>query len=432
MDDASQICALCRRTLSSENENNDFDSIAICGDCKFLFLEDNGTPSRHIQHRAPRTRQTRYHNSSESIEDMFSQQFSTMINLARQNPAPVSDTSSRTTPSGSRRWRRVVSDTESDGFDSANGDSDVISYGAYVDDSDVSVDAHSPLGGDSDTDIDPMHAGLNQWSSDDEWEAVEDGENGETLGSLITRVHLQRSMVYDGLSPEIEGAIRVRISESRLYPFGYTDNDQETSRYVGNSGDYLDSRSFEELLERLADADTSRRGAPPAAPSVVNNLDFVTVNASDHNGLTCAICKDSLTVGTVVNRLPCLHLYHPLCIKPWLSARNTCPLCRFELPTDDVDYENRKEIDSRGPTVQETQQELEVNNINNTSFEEDGGQEMLNNGAGGETRGRRWLFVAAPVVSLVGIGLALWLGNPGAIRSSGSRGDRSRRGWGLF
>ncbi|KAI3819155.1 hypothetical protein L1987_12980 [Smallanthus sonchifolius] len=428
MDDALQICALCRRTLSSENDNIDLDPITICGDCKFLFLEDNGTPSQHIRHRTPRIRQTRYANSLESVEDMFSHQFSTMINLARQNPTPVSDTSSRTTPTGSRRWRRVVSDAESDGYDSVIGDSDVISYGAYGGDSDVSVDVHSSLGGDdSDTDIDPMHAGLNQWSSDDEWEEVEDGENGEngengdnTRGSLISRVHLQRSMVFSGQSPEIEGAIRVRISESRLYPFGYTDNDRETSRYLGNSGDYLDSRSFEELLERLAEADTSRRGVPPAAPSVVNNLDCVTVNASDHNGLACAICKDSLTVGSVVNRLPCLHLYHPLCIKPWLSARNTCPLCRFELLTDDVDYENRKESGSRGPGVQETQQELE----DNTSFEEDGGQEILYNGGGGGTGGRWWLFVAAPVVSFVGIGLALWLGNPGAIRSSGSRSDR--------
>ncbi|KAK9067760.1 hypothetical protein SSX86_011871 [Deinandra increscens subsp. villosa] len=431
MDDALQICALCHRTLSSENDNIDLDSITVCGDCKFLLLEENGTPSHHIPRINPRTRRTRYsNNSSESIEDMFSHQFSTMINLARQNPTPVSDTSTRTTPSGSRRWRRVVSDTESDGFDSVSGDGDTVSYGAYDDDdSDVSVDVRSYVDGGSDTDIDPMHAGLNQWGSDDEWEEVEDGEDGEnTLGSLIARVHFQRSAAYDDQSSEIEGGIHVRISETRLDPFGNMDNGQETSRYVGNSGDYLDARSFEELLERLAEADNSRRGAPPAAQSFVNNLDSVVINDSDHNGLVCAVCKDPLTVGTVVNQLPCFHVYHPSCIKPWLSSRNTCPLCRFEFPTDDVDYENRKESSNRGPAVQETQQELE----DNTSIEEEGGQEILNNECREGTGGRRWLLVAAPVVSLVGIGLALWLGNPGAIKSSGSRGDRSRRLWGLF
>ncbi|KAI3805845.1 hypothetical protein L1987_21732 [Smallanthus sonchifolius] len=430
MDDALQICTLCHRTLSSENDNIDLDSITICGDCKFLLLEENSTQSQHIARTNYRSRRTRYNNSSSgSIDDMFSHQFSTMINLARQNRTPVSDTSARTTPSRSGRWGRVVSDTESDGFDSVSGDDDVVSYGGYDDDdgSDVSVDVHSFLGGDSDTDIDPMRAGLNRWSSDDEWEEVEDGEDGEnTLGSLIARVHLERSMAYDYQSSETEGGIRVRISETRLGPFGNMDNDQETSRYVGNSGDYLDVRSFEELLERLAEADNSRRGAPPAARSFVDNLDRVrvVVNDSDHDGLVCAICKDSLTVGTVVNQLPCSHVYHPSCIKPWLSSRNTCPLCRFEFPTDDVDYENRKES-NRGPGVEEIQEELEDNN---TSFEEDGGQEILNNEGGGGTRGRRWLFVA----SLVGIGLALWLGNPGGIKSSGSRGDRSRRWWGLF
>ncbi|KAC9702927.1 hypothetical protein R6Q59_026310 [Mikania micrantha] len=431
MDDALQICALCHRTLSSENENFDLDSITICGDCKFLLLEENGTPSQLVPRMNPRTRRTRYNsNSSESIEDMFSHQFSTMINLARQNPTPASDTSTRTTPSDSRRWTRVVSDTESDGFDSVIGDGDIVSYGAYVDDSDVSVDVHSFLGGDSDTDIDPMHAGLNRWSSDDEWEEVEDdGENGEnTLGSLIARVHLQRSMAYDDQSSEIEGGIHVRISERRLDLFGNMNNDQETSRYYGNSGDYLDARSFEELLERLSEGDNLRRGAPPAAQSFVNNLDRVVINNSDHDSLVCAICKDSLTAGTVVNQLPCFHVYHPSCIKPWLSSRNTCPLCRFEFPTDDLDYENRKVSATRGPVVQETQQEVE----DNASFEETDSQEILNNEYGERTGGRRWLLVAAPVVSLVGIGLALWLGSPGAIRSSGSRGDRSRRWLGLF
>lgn len=450
--DPPGICELCHRTLSSDSDPFDLESFIICGDCKFLFLEDSGTPSQDIQQRIPRVRRTRYTNSSESIENMFSTQFSTMINLARRSQPAVSEldnqsvdsvqrTSSRTTPSGSRRWRRVLSDTESDGFDSVYGESDAISYGAYGGDSDASVDVHSYIG-DSDTDIDPMHAGLilNQWSSDDEddeWEEVEPGEN--TLGSLIARVQLQRSLESNGQNPainwetEIEGGVRVRISEGRHVhipnPFGHIE-DQERSPFVGHSGDYLDARSFEELVERLAEADNSRRGAPPAAVSVLNNLERVVVNDADHNGSACAICKDLLSVGTVVNRLPCLHLYHPSCIKPWLSARNSCPLCRYELPTDDMEYENRKQSGSR---VQETEQQEEEDAV----FEEDEAPEVVNDGGGRGTGGGRWLFVAAPVVTLVGVALALWLGNRGAIRSSGScssgqRGHRSRRWWSLF
>ncbi|KAL0375491.1 UNVERIFIED_CONTAM: E3 ubiquitin-protein ligase RING1-like [Sesamum radiatum] len=58
--------------------------------------------------------------------------------------------------------------------------------------------------------------------------------------------------------------------------------------------------------------------------------------------MACAICKDSFTVGAVVNQLPCFSPLPPFCISPWLNTRNTCPLCRYEMPTDDKDYEARK------------------------------------------------------------------------------------------
>jgi hypothetical protein len=47
----------------------------------------------------------------------------------------------------------------------------------------------------------------------------------------------------------------------------------------------------------------------------------------------CTICCDDMEVGTTAVRLPCAHIYHTDCITTWLSKFNTCPICRYALPT---------------------------------------------------------------------------------------------------
>lgn len=53
-------------------------------------------------------------------------------------------------------------------------------------------------------------------------------------------------------------------------------------------------------------------------------------------GAECVICKEEIREGRDVCQLPCQHLFHWMCVLPWLRKRNTCPCCRFRLPTDDV------------------------------------------------------------------------------------------------
>ncbi|PSR89638.1 E3 ubiquitin-protein like [Actinidia chinensis var. chinensis] len=47
----------------------------------------------------------------------------------------------------------------------------------------------------------------------------------------------------------------------------------------------------------------------------------------------CAICLDEFHVGSEVIRMPCSHVYHDDCIVSWLKTSNSCPLCRYEMPS---------------------------------------------------------------------------------------------------
>lgn len=569
------VCRFCRRALSPENDTTDDpeEVSSLCGDCKFLFLEDAGTPPQDSHHRlSPEGRRTR-HTSVESIENLFSNQLSHMIDVMRQAQSTLSSfddqspevdasvrlfrrSASRSVMSGSRRWRRVVSDAESDGFDNLDsvygesesnvsfsryrgfhGESDAISFSAYGGDSDASVDGHSlmdtelfipPDDGsifDSDTDIDPMHAGMNQqWNSDDaeeeddeeeedDWEEADVGDysadptvplrnsnesNGHQLQSpeanrvfgFITRGRERLSREWEEASMDddsVESTVaRVQFRDSfmsspsessdlsqfqseleRRYHWfaGARERLTRTNVRIPRDQQYLNDRDYEEMLEHLFLTDNTRRGAPPAAMSFVNSLPRVIVNEAHEkqDDLTCAICRDILVIGTEVNQLPCLHLYHPACILPWLNARNSCPLCRYELPTDDQEYEEQK----RNISIRMENNGIQQDENGNISSDTEDGTEAVepelspggatelqlldpsvgeSSGSGSENGRGRWFYLAAPIVSLVGMVLVLWLGNPltgrsGSMRqhqmnmpvpSPPSQRDSRRRWWSLF
>ncbi|CAL9167074.1 unnamed protein product [Musa hybrid cultivar] len=105
-----------------------------------------------------------------------------------------------------------------------------------------------------------------------------------------------------------------------------------------------DYESFEVLFTQFREQDSNPKGSPPAAKSVVDNLPSVVLMKEDTADVdaVCAVCKDGILNEERVKRLPCFHHYHEECILPWLGIRNTCPLCRFELPTDDPEYEKQK------------------------------------------------------------------------------------------
>ena len=58
----------------------------------------------------------------------------------------------------------------------------------------------------------------------------------------------------------------------------------------------------------------------------------------------CSICLMDINEGQKTILLPCGHMFHDECVTKWLNLHNTCPLCRFELPTDDPEYERQRNL----------------------------------------------------------------------------------------
>ena len=114
---------------------------------------------------------------------------------------------------------------------------------------------------------------------------------------------------------------------------------------------YVSSRNYyEENLENIINQimmnDTNKYGNPPASKKSIEKLEKIIINDEKLKSFgienTCAVCKDEFIIGQECLLMPCQHHFHKDCLLPWLNERNSCPVCRFELPTDDEDFENRK------------------------------------------------------------------------------------------
>ncbi|KAK9700108.1 hypothetical protein RND81_08G217400 [Saponaria officinalis] len=113
----------------------------------------------------------------------------------------------------------------------------------------------------------------------------------------------------------------------------------------GNSGlrplptsvsEFLLGSGFDRLLDQLTQIDINgvgRAEQPPASKTAIESMPTISVVETE---LFCAVCKEAFEVGTEAREMPCKHIYHSDCILPWLNLRNSCPVCRHELPSENV------------------------------------------------------------------------------------------------
>jgi len=83
---------------------------------------------------------------------------------------------------------------------------------------------------------------------------------------------------------------------------------------------------------------------PPASSSAIENLTCIEVlqeDLVDECNRECCICFFQHDVGDkLVARLPCGHLFHRKCVVEWLEKKCTCPICRYEIPSNNQAYES--------------------------------------------------------------------------------------------
>ena len=107
-----------------------------------------------------------------------------------------------------------------------------------------------------------------------------------------------------------------------------------------------ENEEIEYILNYLMNYNQMHISTHPASKSAVDGLSSYVINKEKLKSFgienMCSVCKEEFQVEQNAITLPCNHYFHKDCIMPWLNEHNSCPICRYELPTDDEDYEKMK------------------------------------------------------------------------------------------
>ncbi|KAL3521121.1 hypothetical protein ACH5RR_019270 [Cinchona calisaya] len=118
--------------------------------------------------------------------------------------------------------------------------------------------------------------------------------------------------------------------------------------------EFLLGSGFDRLLDQLAQIEANGIGRidnPPASKAAIESMPTIEINQSHITTEShCAVCKEAFELCCEAREMPCKHIYHSDCILPWLALRNSCPVCRHELPTDtrDASESNRSSNEPTG------------------------------------------------------------------------------------
>ncbi|KAF9121126.1 hypothetical protein BGW39_010830 [Mortierella sp. 14UC] len=96
---------------------------------------------------------------------------------------------------------------------------------------------------------------------------------------------------------------------------------------VGNPGDYAwGQRGLDDIITQLMELQNRQHGPVGATDEIINAIPKHTLSDEELEAKTeCSVCKDEFTKEDNLLQLPCKHIFHEDCIKPWLKVSGTCP-----------------------------------------------------------------------------------------------------------
>ncbi|XP_026071140.1 E3 ubiquitin-protein ligase Arkadia-like isoform X2 [Carassius auratus] len=160
--------------------------------------------------------------------------------------------------------------------------------------------------------------------------------------------HFPFQLMHTGSMPEVTYP-HIRYISSRM-TFGRTYEDllhlEERLGTVnrGASQGTIERCTYpHKYKKKVEERDTEEQLAPEAWASVGKNMHSTSNSrklhgkqeeeecAEEDTEEKCTICLSILEEGEDVRRLPCMHLFHQLCVDQWLLTNKKCPICRVDI-----------------------------------------------------------------------------------------------------
>ena len=169
--------------------------------------------------------------------------------------------------------------------------------------------------------------------------------NKEIAGSILLMQRGVVSFAHKCIQGTQSGAIAIIITQTDAkWPFVMSDSAAQLEGEISNIPVCMVSKPDGELLYKWIESKSST--------SKNTKVKFICEEMSKE----CAVCQDHMNVHDNVLRLSCCHTFHTSCIMTWLEKNNSCPMCRYEMPSVPTTSVDRVHNDEEEGSNQQRQQ----------------------------------------------------------------------------